>query len=100
MLTSSHQKSTLLSSMTKVINTLYQGLQILLLVKVHSVLLGHLGWLLLSHLLRTMHRPMALPSRMEAPSVSFDEDITLIDTNNTPQVDSSITRARARQLNL
>jgi hypothetical protein len=27
MLTSSHQKSTLLSSMTKVINTLYQGLQ-------------------------------------------------------------------------
>jgi hypothetical protein len=29
-----------------------------------------------------------------------DEDITPMDTNNNPQVDSSITRARARQLNL
>jgi hypothetical protein len=29
-----------------------------------------------------------------------DEDITPMDTNNTPQVDSPITRARARQLNL
>jgi hypothetical protein len=32
----------------------------------------------------------------------FDEDITPMDTNNTPQVDiqGPITRARARQLNL
>jgi hypothetical protein len=29
-----------------------------------------------------------------------DEDITPMDTNNTPQVDSPITRARSRQLNL
>jgi hypothetical protein len=29
-----------------------------------------------------------------------DEEITPMDTNNTPQVDYPITRARARQLNL
>jgi hypothetical protein len=29
-----------------------------------------------------------------------DEDITPMDTNNTPQVNSSITHAHARQLNL
>jgi hypothetical protein len=30
----------------------------------------------------------------------LDDDITPMDTNNTPQVDYPITRARARQLNL
>jgi hypothetical protein len=33
-------------------------------------------------------------------TIRHDEDITPMDTHNTPQVDSPITRARARQLNL